>query len=307
MKLGIKPTVDIVFKKLLGSEEHIGLTLSFLNAVLERAGRPKAASLAILNPFRPGEFRGDKDCVLDIRARDQEGREFQIEVQVKTNAALTRRMLHYWATCYLSQLPKGREYLDHSPVISVWLIEEPLFRDGAFFHAFQPIDPATRRLLSEDFLVITLELSAWEETFGIAPATSTQTASLEGSLENWLYFFSKGEDLDPDDPGPNVRGAEFQEAMEIMRTFTKSEAARYAYFKRLDYQRDRMSSEREEREKGLAEGLIRGRAEGKAEGIAEGEQAKALETARRLKARGLAIEIIAESTGLSRDEVETLG
>ena len=49
-----------------------------------------------------------------------------------------------------------------------------------------------------------------------------------------------------------------------------------------------------------------GRAEGKAEGLAEGMQTKALETAAKLKTRGMPIDDVCEITGLTKEEVETL-
>ena len=36
MAIGIDPTVDFAFKKLLGSPEHPAITLNFLNAILGR-------------------------------------------------------------------------------------------------------------------------------------------------------------------------------------------------------------------------------------------------------------------------------
>ena len=72
MRLGIKPTVDLIFKALFGDERHVGLTRSFLNAILAEIGRPTASTLEILNPFRPGHFSADKDIVLDIQALDED-------------------------------------------------------------------------------------------------------------------------------------------------------------------------------------------------------------------------------------------
>ncbi|HOK00081.1 MAG TPA: hypothetical protein PLW34_11035, partial [Termitinemataceae bacterium] len=54
------------------------------------------------------------------------------------------------------------------------------------------------------------------------------------------------------------------------------------------------------------EGLMEGRIEGRNEGIALGEEKNRRETARRMKARGIEIDIIAEVTGLSREEIEEL-
>ena len=68
------------------------------------------------------------------------------------------------------------------------------------------------------------------------------------------------------------------------------------------------------KEKGLAEGEAKGRAEGLAEGLAkgeakgklEGEKLAKLETARNLKNKGIASEIISECTGLSIKEIQAL-
>ena len=56
------------------------------------------------------------------------------------------------------------------------------------------------------------------------------------------------------------------------------------------------------REEGLAKGLAKGRAEGRAEGLAEGR----IEAARNMKAKGLAIDLIAACSGLSPEEIERL-
>ena len=47
MLIGIKPTVDIVFKKILGSNDHKDLPLHFLNELLPLAGREPVSSLTI--------------------------------------------------------------------------------------------------------------------------------------------------------------------------------------------------------------------------------------------------------------------
>ena len=56
------------------------------------------------------------------------------------------------------------------------------------------------------------------------------------------------------------------------------------------------------REEGRAEGLAKGRAEGLAKGRAEGR----IETARNMKAKGLPVDLIAECSGLSPEEIAKL-
>jgi predicted transposase/invertase (TIGR01784 family) len=71
-----------------------------------------------------------------------------------------------------------------------------------------------------------------------------------------------------------------------MAAYTKSEARRDLYRRRFEFLATQASIEREAKENGKAEGK--------------------LEAARRFKALGVAIDIIIEGTGLSREEAEGL-
>jgi hypothetical protein len=77
MKLGIKPTVDFVFKMLLGNKDHPALTLDFLNSLLAKIGEPCAREVEYLDPKALPRYLGGKESVLDIRVRDETGRTFQ--------------------------------------------------------------------------------------------------------------------------------------------------------------------------------------------------------------------------------------
>ena len=59
-------------------------------------------------------------------------------------------------------------------------------------------------------------------------------------------------------------------------------------------------------EDGRAAGLEQGRTEGLAEGEASGRAAEKIEMARALKAKGVDIDIIAETSGLTKEEIEKL-
>ena len=65
---------------------------------------------------------------------------------------------------------------------------------------------------------------------------------------------------------------------------------------------DRAQALSDAREEGLAEGRL----EGREEGFDAGRKEKQLETAKKLLKLGVAIEIIIESTGLSKEEIEQL-
>ena len=72
---GIDPKIDYAFKRLFGSEANEPLLIHLLNAVLQPPPAQRVAALEILNTFN------DKEAldVVDIKARDQLGRQFNIE------------------------------------------------------------------------------------------------------------------------------------------------------------------------------------------------------------------------------------
>ena len=65
MKHRIIPTIDCVFKSILGSIEHKHVLIHFLNSIIEPETPLK--SVEILNPFNEKEFVGDK---LSQKARE---------------------------------------------------------------------------------------------------------------------------------------------------------------------------------------------------------------------------------------------
>lgn len=93
MIIDVCATVDLAFKLMLGSPEHTAVTVHFLNAVL--AGAPRIREAVILNPFLEKETEDDKLSVLDIKAQDESGRYFNIEMQTSLVAGLPQRLTYY--------------------------------------------------------------------------------------------------------------------------------------------------------------------------------------------------------------------
>ena len=75
-----------------------------------------------------------------------------------------------------------------------------------------------------------------------------------------------------------------------------------------DYTSTLQTAEKKGRAEGLAEGIEKGLAEGIEKGLAEGQRKANEDMARKLKSMGvLSAEQIAETTGLSVEEIEKLG
>lgn len=105
MAIGIDPTVDFAFKKLLGSPEHATVTIHFLNTVLQTA--PPICQVQFINPNLGPHFEDDKWSILDVLASDEAGRLFNIEMQTTMPAALRERLVFYAASLFVGQLGEG--------------------------------------------------------------------------------------------------------------------------------------------------------------------------------------------------------
>ena len=82
MILGIDPKVDYAFKHLLGREATRPILIDVIDKVLNSDPDHQIRDLDLLNPFNPKESFDDKLSILDIKARDQAGRQFNVEMQM---------------------------------------------------------------------------------------------------------------------------------------------------------------------------------------------------------------------------------
>src|SRR5436305_1927234 len=107
---GIDPKVDIVFKRLFGTEANADLLIDLLNAVLAFPPARAVAAVEILNPFNEKEALDDKLSVLDVKARDVAGRQFNVEMQMAPYRAYPARVVYYLAKLHQQQMHEGEEY-----------------------------------------------------------------------------------------------------------------------------------------------------------------------------------------------------
>ena len=81
-------------KALLGADSNRSLLVHFLNSVLIEALPKPISEVTILNPYNEREFSDDKLSVVDVKACDQAGGQFQIEIQLLTHRDLRARILY---------------------------------------------------------------------------------------------------------------------------------------------------------------------------------------------------------------------
>ena len=67
----LSPKVDVVFRKLFGSENSKDILIALINSVIEQDITIK--DVEIRNPYNLAKYAGSKESILDIKAVDQNG------------------------------------------------------------------------------------------------------------------------------------------------------------------------------------------------------------------------------------------
>lgn len=251
MKCGIKLTVDYAFKRTFGTEENRNVLKHLLNSILARSLTSPIAEITVLNPFSGKVSADDKLSIFDIKARDEIGREFIVEVQLYDHENLRERLVYYWAKEYSGQLQEGDNYDVLKPVFVICIAETTLFRETTKAHSrFQLIDTSQNLTLTSHLEVHVIELQKF----------SRDLEELEDDEERWLYFLRNAEDYDSESlPQPLAIVPEIIQATGTLTMVAHSPAEREIYEAKLKAQRDERSRIATAINRGLAEGRTEGR------------------------------------------------
>ena len=273
-------TVDYAFKKFFLTDPD--LLIDFLNAVFEKHHTFKIASLTILNPELPGEAIDDKNAILDINAKDSDGRSINIEMQAHEIAEFSKRTAFYAFRLYSNGIEKGENHRDIPPVFSVNLLDFDLFPGYHFHRCFRLLDVNDPSLcMMEDIEFHFIELRKLKK--GIPELTE--------KLETWNAFIRfSGHLTDQDMKDLENKNPTLKKAHRILDEISQDSDARIQY--------DRRKSTLFFYEKTLEQKYK--------QGLEQGLYEKAVQTAKAMIADGLDVQKIASYTGLSPEEIQQL-
>jgi predicted transposase/invertase (TIGR01784 family) len=249
MVLGIDPKVDFAFKWLLGREDHTSILINLLHSILQPSPEQQITELQVLNPFTDKIELNEKLSILDIRARDALGRQFNVEMQMLANASLRQRILYYWAKVYTGQLTAGANYARLRPTISVCFVAEVMFPSVEEHHLeFRLTERALGISLTEDLAIHFFELPKFRLT----------VEELATPLDTWLYFLRNAENLDPEALPEQMNTAEIRQAMEALEMIAQIDLNKEIYEGRLKAVRDERSRLEDALSSGMSIGQERG-------------------------------------------------
>src|SRR5579862_6027078 len=119
MILDIDPKVDYAFKHTFGRESTRPILIDVIDSVLTPAPGHHIREVDLLNRFNPKDALDDKLCILDIKARDQAGRQLNVEMQMFMYRHFGKRIFYYASRLHQQQLHEGEDYQALKPTISI--------------------------------------------------------------------------------------------------------------------------------------------------------------------------------------------
>jgi predicted transposase/invertase (TIGR01784 family) len=94
-------TNDIAFRKIFGNDNKKKSLISFLNAVINLPEEKQIVDVEITNPYQLGVLSGGKSTIVDVKAKDQNGNIFIVEMQITEFDYFHKRILYYTSQSYV--------------------------------------------------------------------------------------------------------------------------------------------------------------------------------------------------------------
>ncbi len=286
-------TLDLPFKKAFATEEDKDLLIALLNAFLEKKLKQPITDVVIKNPYVKGQAMHNRDSIFDIRCQDTQGNRFIVEVQIGRQVHFIKRTLFYICMAIANNGVKGEWDFDYPPVYTLSFLDFDLDfgKDNEDVVQYLSLSNEEHPEIRYNFInLVFVRLTKFSKSLD---ECETFRDRLIFALRHAHEFKERPEQLS---------GSLFERLFSIAKftNFTPEEQSEYwsNMMNKYDQQAALICAKKEGREEGIAIGDERGEA--------RGMEKKALQTAIKMKVKGLNIALIAEVTGLSEKEIEGL-
>lgn len=210
---------DIAFRKIFGNENRKETLISFLNAVLDFHDDQLIIQVNILNPYQLPKLKGGKVTIIDVKATDQAGRTYIVEMQVGDIDGFEKRVLYYSSKSYVDQIKRADFYRKLRPVIFIGILDFEQTENKNYISRSQVRDIETGERTIKDI----------EFTFIELPKFTLGLHQLKTLTEKWVYFIKNAENLVviPEDINDEGLKSAYEEAN--VQTWTQDELDAYEY------------------------------------------------------------------------------
>ena len=311
----LDPKADLTFKRVFG--EHPDLVISLLNALLPIKEGEEILSVEYLPSEMVPENPLRKNSIVDVRCRDQQGRQYIVEMQMIWSPEFMQRVLFNSAKAYVRQLKGGEQYELLEPVYSLNLVNEvfePELKE--YYHYYQLVHVLHTERVIDGLHLVFVEL----------PKFTPHTFTEKRMQALWLRFLTEIQTNTRQAPQDLLADPQIRKALSIVEesAYTDEQLLGYDKFwdvisveKTLFYSANRRGV-KQGLAQGLAQGIAQGLAQGREQGLAqgreqglaqgreEGREQEKIHIAQKMKALGMDTKTIEQVSGLTTEQIEQL-
>ncbi len=261
MKPILSPKIDLVFKLLFVRDA--GTLANLIDCVLDLPEGGRIRSAEVKNPAIPAEEIGKKFIVLDIKAEDESGRRFDVEMQARKYASYSRRSVYYLCKLYAEQLNAGDDYAELKPVVGIHFLDYEEFEGCADFHfrfSFTDLRHPEIRL-TDDLVLHIVEMPVFERT---------KPENVKPELAEWIRFFNNAEHETEETMTKNYANPHIRKTFYALKALSADDETRQRAETRERALKDEVSELNAARREGVSEGVRQGKRDGKREGERDG-------------------------------------
>lgn len=280
---------DWAIKRLLRQKANFDVLEGFLTVML----REEIKIEEILESEGNQESADDKFNRVDIKALNSKGEIIIVEIQNTREIHYLERILYGVAKAITEHISLGEGYQEIKKVYSISILyfdigvgDDYIYHGQNHFIGVHTGDHLRVNTRERNVIVSRLPAEVFPE-YILVRVNEFDKAALT-PLDEWIKYLKDGT-IRPDTTTPGLR-----EAREKLKYYSMSPGERLVYDRHIDdiiIQNDAIDTAK-------LEGRIEGKAEGKVEGVRQ--------VAANLKRMGMDIDSIANSTGLSKDEISSL-
>lgn len=240
----INPKVDFAFKKLFGSEENKDLLQSFINSVL--TPEEQVQDIVLKNPYNISNYVQGKMSILDIKAVDEKGRWYDIEIQVAPQSFYDKRALYYWSKVYSDQLQEKGRYGQLNKTIGINILDFNYIESPFYHNVYKLYNTKTKREFSDLLEIHFIELKKFENELG----------NIKTALDRWVTFLNNAYEYSKNNiPDLLKEDLSIKKAIEALDIMYLDENERIVYEDNLKSSIDRIEQLATAREEGIKEGI----------------------------------------------------
>ena len=291
----IDPFTDFGFKRIFGSEPNKDLLIDFLNQLFE--GEKCIVDLVYDKTERSGPMLADRKVIFDLLCTGADGEQFIIEMQRIRQEFFKDRCLYYVSSLIRDQVPLTAQKWNYrlKPVYLIGIMDFCFDGGGkSDFISRVTLKDQNGKVFYNKFGFIYVEI----------PNFTKQEDELKSELDNWLFLLKHMNNIDK--LPLFLRRPIFKKLFDIAEVSNLNKQEKMAYDASLKQARDLYAVTEYARKEGLKAGIEQGKGLGIEEGKELGIHSGKLETARKMKQKGLSDELIMDVTGLSAEEIAAL-